>query len=167
MAILQNNGDITIVGSGASGGSAEPNMGSSLVSGNAVDTEIDSANTFTDLNLGAAAVLGVNSVGWSLNSSTTGELTYNGTPDFTGAITASITALSVSSSGSFRFRAVKNGSEIMSEARTTITLVNSLFRGLTLVVPVTAVTGDDLRIQVENVSTAGDVLIVNYVMNVA
>jgi hypothetical protein len=134
-------------------------IGSVVATGNAVVTTIALINTWTDLNLNALAVAGSNIELWGSVNSTTGEVTYNGTPAFSGEILASMSVTSTGGSQSFQFRAVVNGSPLSDGVVVSVDLSSSPMISVTLVAPIQSVTGDTVRVQVQNISGTSDVLI--------
>ena len=134
-------------------------IGSCHVNSNATVTVIVTLNTYTDLNLNASALAGSNIERWSLTDTTTGELTYNGIEPFSGTISAQLSTLGETGSPEYRFRAVKNGAALADgiESVREAGAVQIVTTGL--VAPVSVVTGDTIRLQVNNIDNAEDITI--------
>lgn len=134
------------------------NIGSFVCNNNATATTIGAANTWTDLNLNASAVAASNIEQWSLTNTTTGELTYNGMSDFAGSLLASISCFSTGGSQEFQFRVVKNGA-VLTDGVISSVEIGADTANVGLVVPITAVETDTIRIQVQNIDGTSDITI--------
>jgi len=132
-------------------------IGSMFVSGNTDVTVIATISTFTDLDLGTALAAS-NISGWTLTDAITGEMTYQGNEPFSGTIFASISAFGAGGTSEYRFRAVKNGA-VLPDAVETVIDVGSAAATASLVVPVSVVNGDTVRLQVENVDNTSDITV--------
>ena len=134
-------------------------IGSFHVNSNATATVIVTLNTYTDLNLNASALAGSNIERWSLTNTTTGELTYNGIEPFSGTIFAQLSTLGETGSPEFRFRAVKNG-VVLADGIETVREAGAVQIVTTgLIAPISVVTGDTVRLQVNNIDDATDITI--------
>lgn len=141
------------------------NIGSLVVNSNGAATTIATQSTFTDLNLDSNAVAGGNIEQWTLTNTTTGELTYNGIEDFAGLLVASISANGAGGSSEYHFRAVINGSPASPAPETALDIGSSL-ASAALVCPVSVVTGDTVRLQVENTDNTSDITVVLLTVNI-
>lgn len=163
MSELQNRGNIAVLGGsvGSGGGSGEIQaLGGFVVAGNVAITSIAATNTFYDLSLGAGGVLSSNAVLWSLSDLAAGEITYTGTEPFSGTFVGSISFESDGTSSLWSFRVVINGSPL-TEGALSQAQVGSSPREASVVVPLSVVTGDTVRIQVENQTDLIDLLVHN------
>ena len=134
-------------------------IGSCHANSNATVTVIATLNTYTDLNLGGNALAGANIERWSLTNTTTGEVTYNGIEPFSGTVFAQLSTLGETGSPEFRFRAVKNG-VVLADGIETVREAGAVQIVTTgLVAPVSVVTGDTVRLQVNNIDDATDITI--------
>ena len=132
------------------------NIGSVIVNANLVPTDIVTIDTWTDLNLGGLAVAGSNIELWDSVDADTGELRYIGLEPFFGTLTAVFSLVTVGGAREFHFRVVKNGAPLpdgVIAARQVGTVIGSA----TLQAPVTVVTDDLIRVQVQNVDNFSDV----------
>ena len=134
-------------------------IGSCHANSNATVTVIATLNTYTDLNLGGNALAGSNIERWSLTDTTTGELTYNGVEPFSGTIFAQLSTLGETGSPEYRFRAVKNGVALADGIETVREAGAVQIVTTGLVAPVSVVTGDTIRLQVNNIDDATDITI--------
>lgn len=134
------------------------NIGSVVVAANSTATVISTIDTWVDLNLNALAVAGSNIELWTLDSTTTGQVSYDGIPPFHGTLTATLSGISVGAAQEFRFRAVVNGSPT-SDAIEQPREFSGTTGALTLIVPVVAVNGDTVRIQVKNIDGTSNITI--------
>lgn len=134
------------------------NIGSFMVNDNTAATVIALIDTWVDLNLDAMATVGANSELWNLDSSTTGQLSYDGIRPFNGTLVSSIAGISSGAAQEFQFRVVINGSPVADSP-----IAAREFRGETgavvLVVPVVAQPGDTVRIQVQNVGGTSNIIL--------
>lgn len=132
------------------------NIGSVIVNANLVPTAIATVSTWTDLNLGGLAVAGSNIELWNSVDADTGELEYIGLEPMFGQLLAAFSIVTVGGARTFHFRVVKNGSPLpdgVIAARQVGTVIGSA----TLLAPVTAVTGDLFRVQVQNIDNNSDI----------
>ena len=134
-------------------------IGSCHVNSNATVTVIVTLNTYTDLNLNASALAGSNIERWSLTNTTTGELTYDGIEPLPGTISAQLSTLGETGSPEYRFRAVKNGVALADGIETVREAGAVQIVTTGLVAPVSVVTGDTIRLQVNNIDDAEDITI--------
>jgi len=135
-------------------------IGSFNAKNNTTATSIPSSGTFVDLNLGGLASPSSNIERWTLNSTTTGELEYIGREQFTGLLAATVTVSKSGGGGaqSFNFKALKNGADMVDNIEITEEVKNET-DSFALVIPTTAVTGDLIKLQVENPTSTVDILI--------
>ena len=134
-------------------------IGSCHANSNATVTVIATLNTYTDLDLGGNALGGSNIERWSLTNTTTGELTYNGIEPFSGTVFAQLSTLGEAGSPEYRFRAVKNGVALADGIETVREAGAVQIVTTGLVAPVSVVTGDTIRLQVNNIDDASDITI--------
>ena len=132
-------------------------IGSMYVSNNVDVTVIATISTWTDLDLGTALAAS-NISDWTLTDAVTGELTYQGSEPFSGTVFASISAFGAGGTSEYRFRAVKNGT-VLPDAVETVIDVGAAAASANLVVPVSVVNGDTVRLQVENVDNTSDITV--------
>ena len=121
---------------------------SSFVNANA--TSFTPGSTFGDLTLGTvgdAANEGSDNELWRLTDELTGEMEYRGLEPFSGSLISSISATSSGGDQIFRFRAVKNSGPMVDQIETRLSIGGATLT-TSLIVPVTAITGDKIRIQV-------------------
>jgi hypothetical protein len=140
----------------SSGQKPSMNIGSVIVNGNLVPTDILTINTWTDLNLGGMAVAGSNIELWDSVDAATGELRYIGLEPFFGTLIAAMSLVTVGGARTFHFRVVKNGAPLP-DAVVAARQVGTVVGSATLLAPVTAVTNDLFRVQVQNVDNASDI----------
>jgi len=135
--------------------------GSYSLSGNAATTTL-AADTFTDLNLNSLATETSDTELFRLIDSTTGELEYRGLEPFSGELNATISATKVGGGGnvSYLFRAVINGGQMIDNIVEPFSAGTDI-ENLTVTFPVTAVTGDQFKLQVSQVG--GDDIIIDSV----
>lgn len=133
-------------------------IGSLVVNDNAAATTISTINTYVDLNLNAIAVAGSNIEGWTLTNTTTGELRYDGISPFFGGAMYTISAQSSGAPQEFVFRIVKNGSILADDVELSMEL-KAETGALPYIAPITAVTGDLFRLQVQNIDGTSNVVI--------
>lgn len=132
------------------------NIGSVIVNANLVPTAIATVSTWTDLNLGGLAVAGSNIELWNSVDATTGELEYIGLEPMFGQFLAAFSIVTVGGARTFHFRVVKNGSPLP-DGVVAVRQVGTVIGSATLLAPVTAVTGDLFRVQVQNVDNNSDI----------
>lgn len=132
------------------------NIGSVIVNANLVPTAIATVSTWTDLNLGGLAAAGSNIELWNSVDATTGELEYIGLEPMFGQLLAAFSIVTVGGARTFHFRVVKNGSPLP-DAVVAARQVGTVVGSATLLAPVTAVTGDLFRVQVQNVDNNSDI----------
>lgn len=144
----QTDAEINAQGNGDAANSE--NIGSFIVSGNTTATSISTADTFTDLNLGANAVAGSNIERWTLTNTTTGELRYDGERPFSGMISAVI-VVEPPSSKEYHIRSVKNGSVLADDVVSKLAV--STVGTIAITVPLTAVETDLIRFQILEVGS--------------
>ena len=132
-------------------------IGSMFVSNNVDVTVIVTISTFTDLDLGTALAAS-NISAWTLTNAVTGEMTYQGNEPFSGTVFASISAFGAGGTSEYRFRAVKNGT-VLTDAVETVIDVGAAAASANLVVPVSVVNSDTVRLQVENVDNTSDITV--------
>ena len=132
------------------------NIGSVIVNGNLVPTAIATVSTWTNLNLGGLAVAGSNIELWNSVDATTGELEYIGLEPMFGQLLAAFSIVTVGGARTFHFRVVKNGSPLP-DGVVAVRQVGTVIGSATLLAPVTAVTGDLFRVQVQNVDNNSDI----------
>ena len=130
-----------------------------MATGNTTVTSIGTISTFEDLNLNALAVAGSNIELWSLTDTTTGELTYNGLQDFSGELIASLSCTSTGGVQEFEFRVVVNGAATADAVIASVEMSSSPKIVVALISPISIVTGDTVRLQVQNVDGTSDVLV--------
>lgn len=134
-------------------------IGSVVAVGNTVVTTIVTINTFTDLNLNALAVAGSNIELWSSVNATTTELTYIGLADFSGGIKATLSCTSAGGSQNFQFQVFVNGVVTTDAVPSSVDLSSAPMVPVPVIAPVQCVTGDVVRIRVQNTSGTADVLV--------
>lgn len=154
MSQIQNRSAVSLLGAPQS----PLNIGSMTSPENAVETVISTQSVFVDLNLNDSAVPGSNINLWSVSDADTGELTYNGLSPFMGSIIAVLAIVSAGAADEFHFRAVKNGSPLVDNILSGHEISNTL-GSLTLLAPISVVTGDTIRIQVENADGTSNIVI--------
>ena len=140
----------------STGQKSSMNIGSVIVNGNLVPTDIVTINTWTDLNLGGLAVAGSNIELWDSVDANTGELRYIGLEPFFGQLLAALSIVTVGGARTYHFRVVKNGVPLPDGVEA-VRQVGTVIGSATLQAPVTAVTNDLLRIQVQNVDNNSDI----------
>jgi len=131
-------------------------IGSTHVKGNAATTTINTQNVFEDLDLGTA-LEGSNIERWSLTDTTTGELSYDGLEPFAGILIANIAA-SAGADNEFNYRAIKNGSTLPDDI-VAVTQAKTDTQSTTLIVPISVVNGDTVRLQVANIDATTNITI--------
>jgi len=87
---------------------------------------------------------------------TTGELEYIGLEPMFGQLLAAFSLVTVGGAREFHFRVVKNGAPLP-DAVVVAREVGTVIGSATLLAPVTAVTGDLFRVQVQNVDSNSDI----------
>ena len=132
------------------------NIGSVIANANLVPTTIATINTWTDLDLGGLAVAGSNIELWDSVDADTGELRYIGLEPFFGTLNAVFSLVTVGGAREFHFRVVKNGVPLP-DAVIAARQVGTVIGSATLQAPVTGVTNDLFRVQVQNVDNNSDV----------
>lgn len=142
------------------------NIGSLVVVDNPATTSIVSTGAYVDLDLNASASLGSNAELWSVTNAGNGELTYNGLTPFYGSAHCGLAVKSVGGTQDYNFRLVKNGAPMIDGVIGASSLGNNV-KVITLIVPITAVTGDAFKIQVTNIESTNDVNIVQLSMEIA
>lgn len=134
-------------------------VGSVIATANSTSTVIANINEWTDLDMDGAAFVGSNAELWGSVDADTGEITYEGLPEFHGEMEASLSVTSSGGNQVFQFRAVLNGSPFSDGVVVSVELSNNPMLEVSLLVPVTCFTGDDVRIQTQNTSGTANVLI--------
>ena len=152
------------VGVNSLGNGAQANskaIGSWFIVGNAALTTIVTQNVFVDLNLAAGAISGSNIERWTLTDTTTGELRYDGDRPFSGQLVANVSAKKTGAAiRLYHLRAVKNGVELPDPIRASFEVKETeLATGL--IVPIEAVNGDTIRLQLANQDATDDVTVIN------
>jgi len=132
------------------------NIGSVIANDVGVTTTIAAVDTWTDFNLGGLAVAGSNIELWTVVDADTGELRYDGLEPLFGSVIATISAISQGGAQEFHFRAVKNGSPLP-DGVVAAREIGGIQGSLTLLAPVTVVTGNLIRLQVQNVTGTFDI----------
>ena len=106
----------------------------------------DPTSSFTDLDLGTLAQELSDNQGWRLLDTTTGEVEYRGIEPFSGSLTAPLTVSSSGGSLVFRFRALKNSGLMVDQLEAAVS-IGSDTSNVTISIPITAVTGDKIKLQ--------------------
>lgn len=127
---------------------------------NAVATVIAAADTWTDLNLNAGAAAGSTQERFTLTNTTTGEQRYDDVNPIRAFILASISCISVGGTQEFEFRVVVNGNPV-SDAIVTSAEIGGDATNMSLLAPVTLVTNDLIRVQVQNTDGTSNITIQN------
>lgn len=136
------------------------------VTGNATLTAIALPNQWTDLNLGGGAVAGSNIELWGNVDATTGEVDYLGAPPFNGVIRVTASVTSTGGSQTFQFRAFVAGVSTPVAAERDLSSAPKV--GVELLIPVQGLlTGEAVRIQVQNTSGSSDILFSHLSMEVS
>lgn len=133
-------------------------IGSCFVNDNTAVTTITTVDTFVDLNLNALAAASSNIDGWTLTNTTTGELRYDGVDSFSGKCLATFCGTATGGGQEFNARLVKNGAALADAIESSVKLAASEMP-IMLIVPVTAVTNDLFKLQVENVDGTTNIIV--------
>lgn len=148
---------VTVSSSGAQKDSQ--NIGSVVSIGNTTATDMSGGpSAWVNLNLDTNAVAGSNIELWTLDSTTTGQVSYDGIRPFNGKITASISGTSSAGAQTFEFRVVVNGSptaDVVMVARDFTATKGAVM----LLAPIVAANGDTVRIQVQNIDGTSNIVI--------
>ncbi len=142
------------------------NIGSVVLIDNSVDTVIAAVDIWTDFNLNSLAALGSNAELWSLVSSTTGQLRYDGLSSFNGLLSASLSIVSAGGAQEFRFRAVKNGIPLENGVLAARE-VGTVMGAVSLLVPAAIDPGDTVRLQVQNIDGSSNIVIRYMVIDIS
>ena len=142
------------------------NIGSVVVVNNTTVTDMAGGpNVWTDVNFGTSATLGSNAELWTLNSSATGELLYIGLSPISGEVGVAMSSVSSGGTQEFQFRIVKNGNPLPDGVVMARDISISI--GTTGVIsPITVVTGDLVRFQIQNVDGTSDITVSQFSMAV-
>lgn len=138
-------------------------IGSMHANGNTTATTITTINTWVDLDLDASAVASSNIERWVLTNTTTGELRYEGTRPFNGQVAVNMSGFGQAGQDDYEFRIVVNGSPT-SDGIVSGTSTNSQGRNVALLAPISAVTGDLVRPQLQNITGNDDFTFENVAM---
>lgn len=156
---------ITVAASGMQKDSK--NIGSIGAIGNTTATDMSGGpSEWVDLNLDTNAFAAANIELWTLDSTTTGQVSYDGIRPFHGTLTASISGTSSGGSQTFQFRAVLNGSPITNAVPATRDF-NATTGAVTLIVPIIAATGNTVGIQVQNIDGTSDIVVTDLAMDIS
>lgn len=135
------------------------NIGSVGAVGNTTATDMSGGpSLWVNLNLNTSAAAGADIELWTLDSTTTAQLSYDGIPPFHGTLIAAISGTSTGGAQTFEFRAVLNGSVITGAVPATRDF-NATKGSVTLIVPIVAENGDTVRIQVQNIDGVSNIVV--------
>ncbi len=148
---------VTVTASGSQKDSK--NIGSVVSIGNTTATDMSGGpSLWVNLNLNTNAVAGSNIELWTLDSTTTGQVSYDGIRPFNGKITASISGTSTGGAQTFEFRVVVNGSPTSDDVMVARDF-NATKGAVMLLAPIVAANGDTVRIQVQNIDGVSNIII--------
>lgn len=126
-------------------------IGSYVVDGNTTATTFAGNGVFTDFDFNALAIAGSTIERFTLNDTTTGELTYNGIEDFDGEATFVVYCTSTGGAVDFQVRIIKNGVALPDVFIPTLD-IGSETKAFVVSVPIKLETTDTMRPQVLRVS---------------
>jgi len=141
-------------------------IGSVFVRENTNLTTINTINVNEDLDLGTA-VAGSNIERFSLTDAVTGELTYTGIEPFSGIVNVNAAVLADAGSPEYHIRVVKNGLILPDDMDMAVETPDALSTiPVSLLVPITLVTGDTIRVQVRNSDNTNDLTVNHFSMSI-
>lgn len=162
---FKDHKDPNVVLRDVSGAPATIFLGSYVVNGNTSTTTISVTQTWVDMDLNSAAIIGSNVNRFILSDAMTGELEYTGNEPFAGEIDYILSAVSSGGSQEFWFRAVKNGLELVDVFTGRVELGADMLPAL-FKAPITLIKGDKIKPQVLNEDGTSDVSIVTLSMEI-
>lgn len=134
------------------------NIGSVIATGVTAETVINTIDVWEDLNLNGVAVVGSNNEQWKLISATTAELIYAGLSNQQASLIASLSAVSSGGTQEFEFRVLINDVPT-SDAIEIPQSLGTNIENMSLVVPVSVLTGDRVRVQTRNIDGSSNVTV--------
>jgi len=130
-------------------------IGDVVVNGNTTTTTISAANTYIDLDLGNSAVLASSGERWKVIDDDNGTIEYIGVEPYSGAITGHFSVLTPGSQNyqlKYEKSPISDGGFVdLPDAIEIPFSTDSATGTIPVNIPVTAVTGDQFKPQVENI----------------
>lgn len=168
MSQIQNQSIVSLLGA-VSAGNAEigSSIGSVIAIDNAIATTITTQDIFVNINLGTSGKIGVNATLWSLSDAALGQLTYDGLTPFIGVVSVAMSIFSIGTTEIFQFQVLKNGSPLTDDIRVDTDIGLSIIHAVPMLVPITVVTGDTVRLRVRNREGFNNVTIQQFAMQVS
>jgi len=124
------------------------------------ETIIGDSGVYVDCNFDDSAVELDNTQRFTLMNSTTGEIRYDGSRKFSGSLFCPISAKGSGSASLYSFRVTVNGVSVKDANEDDITAQNQIsgtFSSTALLVPLTLLNGDLVKIQVTNLQSTSNI----------
>jgi hypothetical protein len=150
--------DQTYINVGVLNISGVPNsktVGSWTVQDNLAVTAL-TQNQWTDFDFNALAVTTASNERFTLTNTTTAEIRYDGLQNFEGGLICSISGFGAGSAAEYQFRAVLNGVPLSPISILSANEITGTMSSTTLLVDLSLVTNDLIRIQVRNIDSDSD-----------
>jgi len=134
-------------------------IGNIIVNGNTTVTTIVTQNAWVDVNFDGNAVESSNIERWSLDSSTTGATSYEGNEDYSGSIFGTFSVLSPGSQNyELRYLIDRGAGFVTLSDNVMIPFATDSATGtFPINIPLSAVTGDIIKLQVRNIDGQDDI----------